>query len=237
MLIFTSTKLFASTPAQVQALIDNQRCEQALQVLVQEQQANTNKSSTIFDVLFIKAALCAGKVVPDNANDVLTKLKKIERADPLLIGINRDDFVQLKTQLITIADEQSNESMGVFETLVKLIVALLLIAGSAWLISFVLDRRRSGNLGESSSTPFSSDVSHRKNSLFDKASQLRATIDNQAEKARLREDVLTNSKLMRYLTSVDALLATLNNDSNLTEIDFKAMETKLNNWVVLVKTI
>ena len=53
MLIFTSTKLFASTPAQVQALIDNQRCEQALQVLVQEQQANTNKSSTIFDVLFI----------------------------------------------------------------------------------------------------------------------------------------------------------------------------------------
>jgi hypothetical protein len=236
-LIFTSTKLFASTPAQVQVLIDNQQCEQALQVLVQEQQANTNKSSTIFDVLFIKAALCAGKVVPDNANDVLAKLKRIEKADPLLIGINRDDFVQLKAQLTAINNQQSDESMGVFETLIKLVVALLLIAGSAWLISFVLDRRRSGNLGESSSIPFSSDFSNRKNSLFDKASQLRATIDNQAEKARLREDVLTNSKLMRYLTSVDALLASLNSENSLTEVDFKAMETKLNNWAVLVKTI
>jgi hypothetical protein len=229
----------AATPAQVQSLIDSGQCEQALQVLAQEQQSHPNQHSTIIDVLFIDAALCAGKVTPDNASAVLTKLKKIEQADPLLIGVNSSDFAQLKTKIKAIEATQ-DEGDGFFATVFKLIIAFMVIAGIAWLISFVLDRRSSGNLGEGlpSTDGFNSvNTINRKNTVFDKANYLRGVIENQADKARLRGDDVIATKLARYLASVDGLLASLSGEPSLTEVDFKSMEAKLNNWAVLVKTL
>jgi hypothetical protein len=231
-----SFQVLAATPAQVQAMIDAGQCEQALQTLAQEQQNNVTKQSTLLDVLFVDAALCAGKVTPDNAADVLAKLDKVKQTDPLLIGINNADFTRLTASVTDIAHQQHQDS-GLMATLMKLVTALLLISGIAWVISFVLDRRASGNLGEGTERVVLSHTLDRKNAMLDKANQLRALVDNQREKASLRGDDAVANKLARYLNSVDGLLTTLSSADSISDIDLKSMDAKLSNWAVLVKTV
>lgn len=92
-------EIIEKTPVEIQKLIDEKKCNVALQEIQKISENNFDKKSDILDVLTIQSALCDNRINSKNASYFLNVLNSIERNNPALIGFNAKEFNNLKDEI------------------------------------------------------------------------------------------------------------------------------------------
>lgn len=229
LLIFSSSS-YAATPGEVQTLIDQGKCSQALSVIQSEASANPNKTSDVLSALMVEASLCDGRISSDNKHYALNELKAIEKRNPMLIGLNQQDFQALKQKVSSIEGGSSESSGGSMAFV--LFVLLMLGAGLSYLFFSNSNFERKI---ERSDLERSNETARFKLEIEDKVLALDQYIHNAMEKARLSSDYLRHNRLSGFMTALDKAKVQLERVKS--EADMNAVRSKLDNLSVLVKSV
>lgn len=222
-LLTLSLSSHAATPASVQEMIDAGQCSQALNAIVSERSANGNKESDILDALMIEASFCDGRINSENKAAALKTLKAIEQRNPMLIGLDKAGFDELKAKINSI-DSSSNSSSW-SDLIVLFIVLSFIISGIAWIKS-----ASKSNYVPKSNESFNNEL---KLKLIDQAKSLMLQIDNLSDKARIGGNTKVLNRLLSFREKADQLLMEVYDTYN--DADLLAAKTKLSNYEVLVK--
>lgn len=225
-----SFSAYAATPGEVQTLIDQGKCSQALSVIHSEMTANPNKTSDVLSALMVEASLCDGRINSENKQYALNELKAIENRNPMLIGLNQQDFQTLK-QKVTSIESGSSESSGGSMAFV-LFVLLMLGAGLSYLFFSNSNFERKI---ERSDLDRSNETARFKMEIEDKVLALDQYIHNAMEKARLSSDDSRHNRLSGFMAALDKAKVQLERVKS--EADMNAVRSKLDNLSVLVKSV
>ncbi|MCL5796535.1 MAG: hypothetical protein M1579_03425 [Gammaproteobacteria bacterium] len=222
-LLTLSLSSHAVTPSSVQEMIDAGQCSQALNAIVSERSANSNKESDILDALMIEASFCDGRINSENKAAALKTLKAIEQRNPMLIGLDKAGFDELKAKINSI--QSSGDSSSWSDFIFLFVVLGFIIAGIAWI--------KSASKSSYVPKPNESFNNQLKLKLIDQANSLMLQIDNLSDKARIGGNTKALNRLLSFREKVDQLLIEVYNTYN--DADLLAAKAKLANIAVMVK--
>jgi predicted PurR-regulated permease PerM len=229
-LLAASFTASAATPSEVQTLIDQGNCSQALSVINSEMTANPNKTSDVLNALMIEASLCDGRINSENKQYALNELKAIENRNPMLIGLNQQDFQVLKQKVSSIDGSSSKSSGGLMIFVLTVLLMLGVGLGYLFFSSSNFERKiKQSDLDRSNET------AKFKIENEEKVLSLEQYIYNAMEKARLSGDDSRYNRLSGFMTTLDKAKAQLEQVKS--EADMNAVRSKLDNLSVLVKSV
>ncbi len=222
---FAVSPLLASTPAQIQQLIEQGDCDHALTLLQKEQQAHPNQTSDILSALSVAAGLCSGRITADNADYAHNILNRIEQQNPMLTGLDMTAFQTLKAQVSALS-EDAEGSIG------TLLVFILLITFIGYWAFFRGNQKLSRAIDQEKSKA-NAEFLQRKTGLSDAVNKLYLEVDDRLTKARIGGHDAQVARLGKFLTNIEKIRQDVPN--MLTLADLVAAETRLQNTAVLVK--
>lgn len=226
-LVMVASAVLASTPAEIQKMIDQGDCDNALTRLQSEQSNHPNQASDILSALSISAGVCSGRINADNADYALKVLDQIEKQNPMLTGLNVDEFKELKARVLAFAPDDSDSSWTL------LILVLLIIAGGYW--AFFRGNKRLDQAIHQEKTKESTEFLQRKAVLSDAVNKLYLTVDDKRTKARIGGNEAQTARLTKFLANIEQLRLEIPAIDTL--VNLVAGETRLQNISVLVKTV
>lgn len=235
------------SPGQIQTLIDDGKCNEAISLLGQVRKATDDrKRSDLFDVLMIDAAMCANQILPGSsaAKYAYETLTFIEKSDPFLWGMDVHKFNQLKADVKALMPKSAPAPKQAVEDWSW---GVILFTGSLIVVTFVFVSRLAAESSSASSRSKTRNESgvisglseSNKNilkGLVEKAQKSILKLDEEIQRRQIKQE--NTATLSMYMDSIQKMKLEIEealDSGTATEDAIERYNGRLNRVITLAK--